>query len=250
MNPTLVIITGASTGIGRSLVNALRDDPLFIVMIARRPTDDLLKSFDLQGAALQVDLADSSRLENHWLNQVLPILPKEINRAVLVNNAGMVEPVGPVGTLDSFRLQRSLALNLVAPMLLDNLFIRDIHASDKRIVHVSSGAALHAYGGWAAYCSGKAGMKMLSDTVALESSEFNTTVKSMSFAPGIVSTPMQEVLRSVPQSKFHQVQKFIDFHRHGDLLPPEVPARYIRRLILDEVFPDQTFVDIRDIKSD
>lgn len=245
MSRILVIITGASSGIGQALVQQLANDPIFPVLISRRPTQELLDPHK-QGLALQIDLSDTSRLENHWMNKVASVLPGVFTRAVLVNNAGMVEPVGPVGTLDSFELERSLALNLVAPLLLDNLFLRDIQCADRRIIHVSSGAALHAYGGWSAYCSSKAGMKMLSDTITLESSEYQTGVQSISFAPGIVATPMQEVLREVPEERFKQVERFIGFHQNGQLLEPEVPARRLREFILDNAFPSDTFLDIRD----
>ncbi len=71
-------------------------------------------------------------------------------------------------------------------MLLSSAFIK--HTKDwnvdKRIINISSGAAQNPYFGWAAYCTTKAGVNMLTKCIALEETDKKYPVKVISFAPG------------------------------------------------------------------
>ncbi|MDT1878453.1 SDR family NAD(P)-dependent oxidoreductase, partial [Acinetobacter baumannii] len=80
----------------------------------------------LAGAALREFLADASQ-------------------ALLVNNAGVVTPVGPLAAQDPAEVLRAVSLNVGAPLALAAAFVQAAPQAERRILHVSSGAARNAY---------------------------------------------------------------------------------------------------------
>ena len=99
------------------------------------------------------------------------------------------------------------------------------------ILLTSSGAAAHSYSTWGAYGASKAAMNSLNMTIAVEEPE----VTSLSIAPGVVDTQMQQELRdqhSIAMDK-KDAARFHDLHRDGALLKPEQPGNVMARLILN-----------------
>jgi benzil reductase ((S)-benzoin forming) len=86
-----------------------------------------------------------------------------------------------------------------------------------RVVNVSSGAATHPYGGWAAYCSTKAAVNSLTEVAATEQAMHPDT-SVVSVAPGIIETAMQRTIRATAPDRFPDQPKFVEFQRKGALL--------------------------------
>lgn len=101
---------------------------------------------------------------------------------------------------------------------------------DKRIIAVSSGAALHAYPGWAAYCASKAGLDQVMDAAAQEAGVSGSGTFFRAIAPGVVDTPMQEVIRSRGPEQFPMVQRFRDLYSTGGLSSPAQAAAKVLSL--------------------
>lgn len=91
-----------------------------------------------------------------------------------------------------------------------------------RIVNVSSGAAVRAFPGLAAYCASKAALRMAGMAVAAEGME---RLAILSYEPGVVDTEMQTATRSKARDEFPWVETFQRFHAEGVLVRPELPAR-------------------------
>ena len=106
----------------------------------------------------------------HWLpdhDTLRPFL-RDATEAVLIHNAAVVEPIGAVGRLTTEAITRSVAVNLTAPMVLTNTFLRAAPRDARlRILYISSGAARRVIDGWALYCSTKAGGEMFFDVVSI-----------------------------------------------------------------------------------
>lgn len=219
----LYIVTGATKGLGRELarqIAANADNRL--VTIGRAPAD---------GTNIEADLADAAATERAGDELERRIAASAFGRAVLINNAGVIAPVGPLEKADAGALERNLAVNFVAPILLMRRFLRATAAVPlRRIVNISSGAARRPVFGWSAYCAAKAGLEMASRVVALEAQQRGLAIEVASLAPGVIDTPMQETVRGASAEDFVDVERFRAMKAEGALRPAADVAADILRL--------------------
>lgn len=235
------IITGASKGIGLALTKALAADGHNVFGIARSVPENWpgTKMFAF-------DLLDSMSIPE-LVTEIFGHISAECKSVALINNAGMVEPIGFAGTNGAADISKSIALNLTAPMILSGAFIREAAELpiQKRIINISSGAGRKAYEGWSAYCAGKAGLDHFSRSVAQEYDD----VKVISIAPGIIDTDMQGVIRQSAESDFPLIENFKDYKEQGMLSSPEETAERLIRLFGRSDFDKlETILDIRDFQ--
>lgn len=109
--------------------------------------------------------------------------------------------------------------------------IPELRKTQGRIILTSSGAAAHSYSTWGAYCSSKAALKSLGETLAVEQKDITT----ISVAPGVVDTDMQRDLREIhlPGMDEKDQIRFTTLHKEGKLLRPEQPGNVMARLVLN-----------------
>jgi benzil reductase ((S)-benzoin forming) len=154
----------------------------------------------------------------------------------LINNAAVAGPVGALGTLDAASIEESLAVNLVAPLALANLFCRAFAdgSTQSLVINISSGAAASPLGGSGPYSIAKAGLEMLTRQIAADQTA--PAFRAISVRPGIIDTGMQAYMRALPREKYANVDMFREFHASGQLVPPDVvAAKIVHRLVLGEV---------------
>ena len=209
----LYIVTGTTKGLGKALAERIALDPDNEIIALARAPDAPIQG----GARLEVDLADAAAIEATFDRVEQRVRGKRYAKAVLINNAGTVEPVGPLERAGCDDLVRNLAVNLVAPMLIMRRFLRATEgvALLRRIVNISSGAARRPIAGWSAYCAAKAALDMASRVVALEMPK----VEVASLAPGVIDTAMQGIVRSAAESDFPDVERFRRMKAAGELRP-------------------------------
>ncbi|HKI43703.1 MAG TPA: SDR family NAD(P)-dependent oxidoreductase [Balneolales bacterium] len=236
------IITGASRGFGRYLAEALAEDNTTFHLVARSNMREVQESIENKGGKVHVHHADLS--DTHKLPGLNHDIFKKIDRQqteyiVLVNNAGMLEPVGPVGKYDPETYRRSLEVNFTAPLLLTYLFVHAVQdwTCRKQVVMISSGAAIKAYYGWSNYCSTKAGLNRFTETLALEQKGFKHPVEAFAFNPGRIDTQMQNVIREQSADDFPLVDDFIRSKEKGHLGDPVKIAAKLVRLMNDGNVP-------------
>jgi benzil reductase ((S)-benzoin forming) len=236
----LYLVTGATQGLGKELarqVAANADNRL--VTLGRAPSD---------ATNIQVDLADSAALERAGDELERRIAGASFERAVLINNAGVIAPVGPLERVDAAELERNLAVNFVAPILLMRRFLRaTAGVALRRIVNISSGAARRPIFGWGAYCAAKAGLDMASRVVALEASQRGLAVEVSSLAPGVIDTPMQATVRAASAEDFVDVERFRAMKAEGTLRPAAEVAADILRLEAAGKLAGDAIQDLRQI---
>lgn len=185
---------------------------------------------------IQADLSDINLLEG-----VLPkIFPEgDFSRVILINNAGTIGDIKQVGNLQPSAIQRTLNLNLAAPMILTDAFVRKYShlLGEKLICNISSGAAHKPISGWAEYCSSKAGLAMLAQVAAEDLREKGFRVFSL--APGIVDTDMQAEIRTSGKADFPALERFISYQKEGQLSTSEdVAAKVFYLLSNPDLFPE------------
>jgi benzil reductase ((S)-benzoin forming) len=212
----LYIVTGTTRGLGAALARRIALDPSNELV----PID-----------RAQADLADVRAIERAWDALEQRTAGKVYAKAVLINNAGVVAPVAPLDRAGAAELERNLAVNLVAPLLLMGRFVRMTAGVPlRRIINISSGAGRRPIFGWGAYCAAKAGLDMASRVLALEAETRGLALEVSSLAPGVIDTPMQETLRASNASDFVDIERFRAMKAEGALRPPDEVAADILRL--------------------
>jgi benzil reductase ((S)-benzoin forming) len=117
-------------------------------------------------------------------------------------------------------------------------------ASERRIVHISSGAARNAYAGWSIYCATKAALDHHARAVSLDD---NRALRVCSVAPGVVDTGMQAEIRATDLQDFPLREKFNELKRSGQLSTPADAARKVLDYALSDTFGDTPVVDVREL---
>ncbi|WP_102275072.1 (S)-benzoin forming benzil reductase [Cytobacillus massiliigabonensis] len=220
------IITGASKGIGFELAKQLSEAGNYVVGVARTNiSQDGVKFF-------QADLSELEKLESLTYD-IVGSVPEEVESITLINNAGMVDPIGLIGTVHAAEMAKAMAVNLTAPMIISNVFISKLENFNgkKRIVNISSGAGRNPYEGWGTYCTTKAGLDHFSRVIALEQENAESPVEIISIAPGIIDTGMQEIIRASSEDAFPLLDRFIDYKEQGKLVSAEETAKKLISII-------------------
>lgn len=214
----VVVITGASRGIGLGVACWLAVSRCPLMLTARDATElervaTWLRS---QGAVVEhvaCDVADE------------PAMARALGAATamgpiggMLNNAGVLEPVGPIQSLDVSAFESHMRTNVTGVLV----GMRQALAHRKpehplRIVNVSSGAATRGYRGWAAYCASKAAVNIMTQVASLEADSMTSIV---AVAPGIIETRMQRIIREMPEDRFPDVDDFRKLKQQGELLHP------------------------------
>ena len=219
----LYIVTGATRGLGAELAKQVAANADNRLVTLGRVRDDATN--------IEVDLADAAAIERACDELERRIAGAAFDRAVLINNAGVISPVGPLERLDAAELARNLAVNFTAPILVMRRFLRATAGVKlRRVINISSGAARRPIFGWSAYCAAKAGLDMASRVVALEASTRGQSIEVASLAPGVIDTPMQATVRGASAEDFVDVERFRAMKAEGQLRPAAEVAADILRL--------------------
>ncbi len=241
----LYIVTGTTRGLGKALIERIAQDPDNEIIALSRAPDAPIPG----GARLQVDLADPAAVEQACDRIDQRIGGKRYAKAVLINNAGVVSPVGPLERVPAAELQASLAVNLVAPLLLMRRFLLATEGAAlvRRIVNISSGAGRRPIFGWSVYCAAKAALDMASRVVALEAETRRRNVEVASLAPGVIDTGMQAVVRSASAEDFVDLERFRAMKEEGVLRPAEDVAADILRAEAEGRLAGGALQDLREL---
>lgn len=243
----LVIVTGASRGLGHALAQALFLPGTRLLTMSRRAC--ALPA--VVGAAhddWQVDLADPLPLAER-LDAWLGDKPGTGFRSTLfVHNAAMLSTPATLSEVPLPELTQATRVNLEAPLLLSAAFLRATAswAGQRQLLFISSGLGRNAMAGAASYCATKAGLDHLARALALEEAARTNGARVVSLAPGVIDTDMQVQLRGADPAAFAARSRFVDLHHGGQLLSPATVAGKIVAYLGRENYGDSPVADIRD----
>lgn len=233
-------ITGTSKGLGKALTELLLENENNFVYGLSRNASIQHKNYH----HTSIDLSNIEQLENYQFPSL-----SGAKKLTLINNAGIVGEVNYLGNVSDKNIINCYNLNLIAPAVLSNRFMRHFNDSEKLIINISSGAGRTPIDGWNIYCSTKAGMDMLSQVVAEEAKIKNSNTSILSLAPGIIDTAMQTEIRSSNQEGFSNIERFIEYKKNGDLVQPEDTAKQIYQFIKNKELQQNVICSVRDLTN-
>lgn len=211
----IVLITGASRGIGEAAAHAFAEAGAKVVLAARSADAVQAIASEIGEAAMAVacDVADYASVE-----AACDAARERFGAvSILINNAGVIEPISHLATADPAGWAQTININLTGVFNGMHCVLPAMRKSGRgTIITVSSGAAHNPIEGWSHYCSSKAGAAMLTDCAHKELAEEGLRI--MGLSPGTVATQMQ---RDIKASGINPVSKL----EWSDHIPPEWPAR-------------------------
>lgn len=215
MSGKTVLITGASRGIGAAAARVFAEAGANVALTAR--TGDALAG--LAGEIGPQALAIPCDVSRYW--EVSAAVDATVEAFggldVLINNAGVIEPIAHLAASDPDGWGQAIDINLkgvyhgmraAMPVMLA--------ARGGTILTVSSGAAHGPVEAWSHYCASKAGAAMLTRCADKEGREGG--VRAMGLSPGTVATEMQREIKTSGINPVSQLE-------WSDHIPPDWPAK-------------------------
>ncbi|MBC7454996.1 MAG: SDR family oxidoreductase [Massilia sp.] len=231
------VLTGHTKGLGAAIAADLLARGIAVLGLARGQASAPAL------VQVEIDLADSAALAAWLAGPALKDWLAGADTVLLINNAGTVQPVGPLATQDALVVARAIAVNVAAPLMLSSAVAaaRGPQAAC-RIVHVSSGAARNAYPGWSVYCATKAALDQHARAVAIDQ---NRDLRICSLAPGVIDTGMQAEIRATALARFPLRPRFDALLQEGALAAPEQCAQRLVSYLLGDRFGAVPVEDLR-----
>lgn len=215
MQGKCVLITGASKGIGAAAARVFATAGANVALAARNGDAIAELAGEIGPAAIAIP-CDVSRF---WeMEAAVAACHTAFGHLdVLINNAGVIDPITSLFEADPDDWARAIDVNLKGVFngmraALPGMIARGAGT----ILTVSSGAAHNPLEGWSAYCTSKAGAAMLTCCADLEAAPAG--IRVMGLSPGTVATDMQ---REIKASGVNAVSQ-LDWSSH---IPADWPAR-------------------------
>lgn len=210
-----VLITGASRGIGADAARAFVDAGANVAMLARshEALADLSEALGNKAFPIVADVSDWDQM-NAAVEQTVAHFG---SLDVLINNAGVIEPISHLSTSDPHSWGHVIDINLkgvyhgmraAIPVM--------VTAGGGTILTISSGAAHGPVEAWSHYCASKAAIAMLTRCVDKEAAEKG--IRAIGLSPGTVATQMQREIKASGVNPISQ----LDWDVH---IPADWPAR-------------------------
>lgn len=215
MQGKVVVITGASRGIGAAAAQVFVRAGAKVALLARSEADIqvLAAGLGTEAMALVCDVAQAASVGA----AMAAVIARWGRIDVLINNAGVIEPIARIADTDPADWSHAIDVNLKGVFNGMRYAIPVMRAQGAgTILTVSSGAAHTPLEGWAAYCASKAGAAMLTRAAHLEEAAHGLRIMGMS--PGTVATEMQVVIKASGVNPVSQLDA-------SDHIPAEWPAR-------------------------
>jgi NAD(P)-dependent dehydrogenase (short-subunit alcohol dehydrogenase family) len=239
------ILTGHTRGLGASIAENLLSRNIAVLGVSRNRNAELEKQYPSLLEQAELDLSHPEAVA-HWLaGDSLHRFLSGCKTVLLINNAGIVQPVGPIESQDMSVIARAVNLNIAAPMMLASaVAAASPDAGDRRILQVSSGAGRNAYPGWSVYGATKAALDHHARSVVLDQTP---NLRICSLAPGVIDTDMQAEIRASTLEQFPLRERFETLKRDGNLSDPKDCARLLVDYLLSEQFGQVPVADLREI---
>ena len=186
----VIVITGASSGIGAALARQFARDEVILALVARRreALEAVAKSVEEAGGTAHVFPADMA--DRGAVSKCFDAIQSELGAVdTLIANAGIGDPT-PASRYDAEVVDRIIQVNLLGvSYCIEAVLPQMVARQDGHIVGVGSLAGYRGLPGSAAYCASKAGLAALLESLR-RLRRYNVRVTTI--CPGFVKTPLTD----------------------------------------------------------
>ncbi len=251
MNPIKAILTGHTRGLGASIAEQLLARGVHVLGLSRNTHPTLATSTSGRFEQVALDLSDTAALARWLASDSLSNFVAGARQILLINNAGTVQPVGPLETQSYDAIARAVSLNVTAPLMLSSALMAVTSPPafsdvDRRIMHISSGAGRNPTAGWSVYCATKAALDHHARAVAIDQ---GVPLRIASVAPGVVDTDMQTEIRSSAAEQFPALSRFEALKREGKLITPAETSEKLLNYLFSAAFGETVIADVRELSA-
>jgi len=191
----IVLITGASSGIGRATALRYAEKSYDLILVARRMDklkelkDEILGFKNIEIKLLQIDISCVEEVKNSI--NLLEDRWKRID--ILVNSAGLALGMDKIHESDYTSFDHTIDVNVKGLLYVSRTVIPLMLAAkvDGHIINLGSTAGRGAYSGGGVYCASKAAVKTLSDAMRIDL--IDTPIRVTDIQPGMVETSFSSV---------------------------------------------------------
>lgn len=181
-----MLITGASRGIGRAMALEFASTGARTALLARsaaglQETLAEVRSRGGAGAAFAADVTDEDAVRDACTQLVAALGPID----VLINNAGIGSPPGPMWEVEPGRWWQTVEVNLRGVYICSRVVLPNmVERRSGRILNITSNAGAHRWPYFTAYAVSKAAVIKLTESLAAETREYGISVFAVH--PGLV----------------------------------------------------------------
>lgn len=214
MTNKTVMITGASRGIGAETARVFASAGANVALLARSQDDIAALAGEIgeKAIAIPCNVARYGEMSSAVATTVQAFGGLD----VLINNAGVVDPISHLADADPEEWGHLFDINVKGVFNGIHAALPALRNGGGSVLTISSGAAHNAIEAWSAYCASKAAVNMLNRSLHLE--EHANGIRAIGLSPGTVATQMQRVIKA---SGINPVSQ-LDWEVH---IPADWPAK-------------------------
>jgi NAD(P)-dependent dehydrogenase (short-subunit alcohol dehydrogenase family) len=207
------VITGAGRGLGKEIAKKLAQEGSFVILLSKTKEhlDDSLneiKNLGFNAISFQCDISDYSQVEKtfHKISKDFPKID------IIVNNAAILQPIGPFLKTDLSDWKKSFQTNLFGAVhILKNVLPIMEKNNSGKIINISGGGAFNPFPNFSAYAVSKSALIRLTETLAKEYEDYDISFNSVS--PGTMKTQMTQLVIENPNlsgNEFFKAKKTME----------------------------------------
>jgi 3-hydroxy acid dehydrogenase / malonic semialdehyde reductase len=204
----IVLITGASSGIGKACAYDFAREGASVIILARRKeklnalAEELKRDFNTEVRVLSLDLRNQNEVEAGFNS-----LPEEWkNIDVLINDAGLARGLSKIHEADTTHWEEMIDTNIKGLLYITRLVAPYmVKRESGHIINIGSTAGHEVYDSGNVYCATKFAVKALTQSIRIDLLSKNVKVTSVD--PGMVLTEFAYVRFSGDEEKINKVYK-------------------------------------------
>ena len=198
------LVTGAGRGIGKALALRLAAEGARVTVTARSRQQIEAVATEIESSGGQAQAAVADVTDSAGVAKVVAAAAARFGPiSILVNNAGVPGPFGPIGDTDPLVWWDSHKVHVLGPLLFMHAVIPSMRArtGGGRIINIVSSAGLQKIPNLSAYAVGKATAIRLTENVDME--ERNNGIRAFALQPGTIITDMAHDTMGSPEAQRH-----------------------------------------------
>lgn len=205
----VMVVTGASSGMGKAIVEACVKEGAKVVAVARRKErlEQLAESLKDEAGAVAIYVGDvSSRETNEGMIDFA--IETFGGLDVLINNAGIMDDMSPIGDATDEKYEQVMKVNVYGPFAAIRKAVGYFKANNKpgNIINVTSEGGTHSCAG-AIYCASKAAMNSITKNTSFMYQ--NDNIRCNAIAPGGIATEISNSMGMPNMSGYSRVKNVL-----------------------------------------